>query len=55
MREETYGWNLEMQMLVAQRRALMFEFWWTIADAVVVSPKFPELLEEQFSQLFVLR
>jgi hypothetical protein len=25
MREETYGWNLEMQMLVAQRRARILE------------------------------
>jgi len=25
MREETYGWNLEMQMLVAQKRARISE------------------------------
>jgi hypothetical protein len=25
MREETYGWNLEMQMLVAQKRARILE------------------------------
>jgi hypothetical protein len=25
MREETYGWNLEMQMLLAQKRARILE------------------------------
>jgi glycosyltransferase involved in cell wall biosynthesis len=41
MREQTYGWNLEMQMKAARAGLRILEVLWTIVAAPVANRKFP--------------